>query len=53
MCKVINFSEYRGNKAAQERKHIAQRTLTDRKLRVQELMTVDWMKEYIQKGCKI
>lgn len=56
MCKMINFNEYRGNKAtkaAKERKLIAQRTLTDRKLRVQELMTVDWMKEYIQKGWSI
>ena len=50
MCKMINFNEYRGNKAAQERKLIAQRTLTDRKLRVQELVTADWIKEYMQKG---
>lgn len=53
MCKVINFNEYRGNKVAQERKQTVKRALTDRKLRVQELMTVDWMKEYIQKGWSI
>lgn len=53
MCKVINFNEYRGNKAVQEKKQIAKRTLTDRKLRVQELMTVDWMKEYIREGWNI
>lgn len=50
MCKMINFNEYRGNKVAKERKQIAQRTLTDRKLRVQELVTADWIKEYMQKG---
>ncbi len=50
MCKVINFNEYRGNKAVQERKQIAQRAVTDRKLRVQELVTADWIKEYMQKG---
>lgn len=50
MCKVINFNEYRGNKAVSERKQIVKRTLTDRKLRVQELVTADWIKEYMQKG---
>ncbi len=50
MCKVINFNEYRGNKAVSERKQIAKRTLTDRKLRVQELVKADWIKEYMQKG---
>lgn len=50
MCKVINFNEYRGNKAVQERKQIARRIVTDRKLRVQELVTKEWFKEYTQKG---
>mgnify|MGYP007067131512 FL=1 len=49
MCKVINFNEYRGNKTAQERKQIVQRALTDRKLKLQELVTADWIKEYMQK----
>lgn len=50
MCKVINFNEYRGNKAAQKGKQIAKGNVTDRKLRVQELVTADWIKEYMQKG---
>lgn len=50
MCKVINFNEYRGNKKVQERKQITKGIITDRKLRVQELMGTDWIKEYIQKG---
>lgn len=50
MCKVINFNEYKGNKAAQERKQITKGNVTDRKLRVQELVTADWIKEYRQKG---
>lgn len=50
MCKVINCNEYRGNKAIQERKQIAKGVVTDRKLRVQELMDADWIKEYMQKG---
>lgn len=50
MCKVINFNEYRGNKKVQERKKIVKEVVTDRKLRVQELMDTDWIKEYMQKG---
>lgn len=50
MCKVIYFNEYRGNKAAQKGKQIAQRALTDRKLKLQELVTADLIKEYMQEG---
>ena len=50
MCKVINFNEYRGNKKTQERKQITKKTVTDRKLRVQELVTKEWLGEYMQKG---
>lgn len=49
MCKVVNFNEYRGNKAVQEKKKIAKGAVTDRKLSVQELVTADWIKEYMQK----
>ena len=50
MCKVINFNEYRGNKKTKERKQITKKTVTDRKLRVQELVTKEWLGEYMQKG---
>ncbi|MCM1221326.1 MAG: hypothetical protein NC548_43285 [Lachnospiraceae bacterium] len=50
MCKIINFNEYRGNKKVQGKKQITKRVVTDRKLKVQELFTEDWMKEYIQNG---
>lgn len=50
MCEVIKFKEYRVNKAIQKKKKLVQRAITDRKLTVQELVTADWMKEYIQKG---
>lgn len=50
MCKVINFNEYRGNKEAQKGKQIAKGNVADRKLKLQELVTADWLKEYMQKG---
>ena len=50
MYKMINFNEYRGNKVTQERKQITKGNVADRKLRVQELVTADWIKEYMQKG---
>lgn len=50
MCKVINFNEYRGNKAVKERKQLVKGNITDRKLKLQELVAADWIKEYMQKG---
>lgn len=50
MCKMINFGEYRKNKEVKEMKQTVKRSVTDRKLSVNELVTVDWIKEYIQKG---
>ena len=50
MCKMINFNDYRGNKAVQRKKQIAKGVVTDRKLSVRELVTADWMKEYREKG---
>ncbi len=53
MCKMINFNEYRGNKEVQVRKRTVNRAAADRKLTVQELVTMDWLKEYIKNGWSI
>lgn len=53
MCAIINFNEYRGNKEVQERKKITKRVVADRKLRVQELVTMEWFREYIREGWSI
>ena len=49
MCKVINFNEYSGNKGVRKGKKIAKGVVADRKLRVQELVTKEWLMEYMQK----
>lgn len=50
MCKMINLEEYRKNKEVKEKNQMKKRIETDRKLSVKELVTADWMKEYMQKG---
>lgn len=53
MCKIVNFGEYKGNKAVQKKKQISESGVIDRKLRVQELVSKAWFKEYTQKGCGV
>ena len=53
MCKVIEFNGYRGNKKIQKRKQVKTGIETNRKLSVQELVTEEWLKEYMQKGWSI
>lgn len=50
MCKMINFGEYRKDKEVKEMKQIVKRSVTDRELNVNELATVDWIKEYMHNG---
>lgn len=53
MCTIIEFNKYRGNKEIQCGKQIKIGTQTNRKLKVQELVSGDWLKKYMQNGWNI